>query len=574
MLIPRGDATHSNPLAVLGALAGAFGGGGGGEEAHGLLAGLGDAASKENEQRIMEQRRVEDEDRAGRDAVAEQLLSIGLSEDWTPGARSEALRARMELIQNPKAKPEKLMAAVMEASKRERVEAKARNTEREQLTGLSRFSGQFGVPLNPDAVGAGQNAEREAAGQQSVSEDMLALGGGQGQATPQPPPQTWWLAPGSSPGIGPGPVVPSMGMPADAKAAADEQWPEMLAALGPMEEVMQQGPYSPEERQAQGLDALRGQLSLQSEFRPKKPDKIQYVNRDDGIYAFGPDGEPMNGGRPVGQPKAATKKVQYVNRDEGIYMFDEAGNPLNGGRPIGVPKPPSSAGGGTAAGPADAETIADAIISGNQPPEIKGLYRLAGPVKAALARKGYNLTAAMQDWSATQRHLTTLNGPQQLRLRQAVSFTADSLDVVEDLAEQWKAGGFPLLNKARLGAARQGLLGKQAQAIATQMESQISDLVSELAVVYRGGNASTDESLKLAAQNLKSEWSLPTLLKNVALVRKNLLIRKNSLASTQVAGVGGRYTPNADGSGAGDSADADVTHDYVPGKGLVPVKRP
>lgn len=266
MLMPRGDATHSNPLAVLGALAGAFGGGGGGE-AHGLLAGLGDAASKENEQRIMEQRRAEDEERAGRNAVADQLMAIGTSEDWTPGARAEALRARMELIQNPKAKPEKLMAAVMEASKRERVEAKARNTEREQLTGLSRFSGQFGVPLNPDAVGKGQNAAQEASGQQSVSEDMLALGGGGGGAAPQEQPQqTWWLAPGSSPGIGPGPMVPSLGMPGDAKAAASTQLPEMLAALGPMEEVMQQGPYSPDERQQQLLSALRGQLGVQAEF--------------------------------------------------------------------------------------------------------------------------------------------------------------------------------------------------------------------------------------------------------------------------------------------------------------------
>lgn len=191
-----------------------------------------------------------------------------------------------------------------------------------------------------------------------------------------------------------------------------------------------------------------------------------------------------------------------------------------------------------------ASSIADAIIAGEQPPVLTGLYRMAGPVRAALAAKHYDLTHATEDWTATQKYLSSLNGSQQLRLRQAVDFTHDSLDVVEELANEWKAGGFPLLNRAKLTAARNGALGAKAQSIATRLESQISDLVSELGTVYKGGNSSTDESLKLAAQNLRSEWSLPTLLDNVNQVRRNLEIRRNSLrASGPIAGSGNPYAP-------------------------------
>jgi hypothetical protein len=177
----------------------------------------------------------------------------------------------------------------------------------------------------------------------------------------------------------------------------------------------------------------------------------------------------------------------------------------------------------------DPRAIADAIINGDQPPDLQGLYRYGAPVRTALAKAGYNLTKAKEDWQATQKYLATLNGQQQVRLRQAVSFTKDSLDLIEDLAKQWKGGKFPLLNRAALLAAKNGAMGQNAAAIATKLEAQIADLVSELGTVYKGGNSSTDESLKLAAQNLKSDWSESVLIANLSQVRKNLQIRENSI---------------------------------------------
>jgi hypothetical protein len=199
------------------------------------------------------------------------------------------------------------------------------------------------------------------------------------------------------------------------------------------------------------------------------------------------------------------------------------------------------------------EDIANAIMRGEQPPTTTGLYRYGVSVRSILARKGFNLAEAETDWRATQKHVSTLNGSQQVRMHQAIDNASHSLDVIEDLAKQWQGGGFPLLNKGRLAAARQGALGSQAQQIATQLEAQIADVTSELGNVYMGGNSPTDHSLSLAAKNLKADWSLPQLTAAINLSRKNLQIRSNSMRNAGVAGVsaGNPYAMPSPENGAG-----------------------
>ncbi len=193
----------------------------------------------------------------------------------------------------------------------------------------------------------------------------------------------------------------------------------------------------------------------------------------------------------------------------------------------------------------DANTIADAIISGLQPPVLTGLYRMAGPVRTALAKKGYNFTNAALDYQATQKHINALNSTQQTRLRQAVDVAYHSLDIIDSLSGQWKGGRFPLLNRASLASAKSGALGADAQKIATQLEAQITDLTSELGNVYMGGNSPTDHSLQLAAKNLNANWSNDVLQEMTKLARTNLQIRKNSMENVGVAGasVGNKYAP-------------------------------
>jgi len=214
--------------------------------------------------------------------------------------------------------------------------------------------------------------------------------------------------------------------------------------------------------------------------------------------------------------------------------------------------------GGAASG--GAKLIGDAIIRGEQPPTTTGLYKEGAAVREYLASQKFNLQQAESDWKAVQKHLATLNGTQQERLRQAVSFTYDSLDIIEDLYNQWQKTGLPsgfsTYNKVALEAAMK--LPGEAGSIATRLHSQINDLTSELGTVYKGGNASTDETLRLAGENLKGEWNDRTFKDSLGLVRTNLRIRKNSMDNSQPAGVsaGSPYTPKSEAAAPSASGHA------------------
>lgn len=202
--------------------------------------------------------------------------------------------------------------------------------------------------------------------------------------------------------------------------------------------------------------------------------------------------------------------------------------------------------------------IADAIVRGEQPPTTTGLYKYGAAVRAKLAGQGYDLAAAQLDFEATKKHYASMNSTQQLRLEQATSMVEQSLPKVEELADAWNAGGFPTLNSAQLTLALEGALGPEANSIATQLKAQIDDVTSELGTVYKGGNSSTDESLKLAKSQLSADWSEQTLRDAIALIKTNIQYRKNSIAQAKVSGVdNSRYDPNQ-GNGGGDNSDVTI----------------
>lgn len=180
-----------------------------------------------------------------------------------------------------------------------------------------------------------------------------------------------------------------------------------------------------------------------------------------------------------------------------------------------------------------ANQIADAIVAGKQPPDMKGLYRYGGPVRAALAERGYDMTKANADWQSVQRWVSTANGSQQVRMRQAANTAYESLDVVDELSarlsQQIPRGRVKVLNRAALVAAQNGAFGPEAQSTATQLGAQITDITSELGNVYMGGNSPTDHALKLAQQNLSADWSEKQLRDATQLARTNLRIRLNSM---------------------------------------------
>lgn len=187
----------------------------------------------------------------------------------------------------------------------------------------------------------------------------------------------------------------------------------------------------------------------------------------------------------------------------------------------------------------DAQSIADGVQQGNIPPTLQGLYRMRGRVGSILQQRGYDLKNASLDYYATQRSVASQNSPAFQKQRAALDFTETALNKVDDLANQWKAGGFKLLNHARLVAAVNGALGPEAAKIATQLNGQINDMIASTSQVYMGGNSPTDQAMKIAGGNLSADWSEDVLHSMTKLLRDNIQIRRNSINHLPAIGTQG-----------------------------------
>jgi hypothetical protein len=197
-----------------------------------------------------------------------------------------------------------------------------------------------------------------------------------------------------------------------------------------------------------------------------------------------------------------------------------------------------------------AEKIAGAIMRGEQDPNLVGLGRegTAADVRAILADNHYNLLRAQNDLFAMRKFMSTANNSQQVRLRQATEFATESLDLLDNpekpgddiigqLRNSIPRSQFPVLNKAALAAARNGVFGEEAAEAARNLEQQVTDLQSEMAVVYMGGNSPTDKGLAQAQKILSGDWSDATLRNAIDLARTNLRLRLNSIRRTGPTGM-------------------------------------
>lgn len=185
----------------------------------------------------------------------------------------------------------------------------------------------------------------------------------------------------------------------------------------------------------------------------------------------------------------------------------------------------------------DVKEAVTAMKEGKAPPMLPG--RATKEYLATIAearRQGFDIASAATDWTATQKHIATMNGAQQLRLSQAINTLPDMLDKVDTLASKWKGGRFPILNSANLKAAKAGVYGQDVASVANQLDAQIADVTADLGNVYMGGNSPTDHALGLAGKSLSGEWSEKVLHDMTNLARDNVKVRKNSIANTGVAG--------------------------------------
>lgn len=252
----------------------------------------------------------------------------------------------------------------------------------------------------------------------------------------------------------------------------------------------------------------------------------------------------------------ATDDARQAARDAQIAS-DAAANQKLREREIGIQagnlavrrqeasKSPTAAQGG---GKSDVQETVAGMIDGSLPPVLPGrATKEYNAIMAESHRQHFDLAKAAQDWQATTKYLGTLNGAQQTLLRQATEQVAETVPLVRSLVTEWDSSGIPYLSAANLAAAKKGAYGNKAQSLANRLDAQIADMTSELGTVYKGGNSSTDESLKLAARNLQGDWSRKAALDALDQIEQNIKYRRNSMKLGAVTGGNNRYEPNLGG---------------------------
>jgi hypothetical protein len=187
-----------------------------------------------------------------------------------------------------------------------------------------------------------------------------------------------------------------------------------------------------------------------------------------------------------------------------------------------------------------AETIADAIIEGNQPPDLGRLYGYSGAVRKALADKGFNLSKAALDWEAAKKSISALNSPQQQRLRQTIESVEGGIEPLKELSAEFERVGFKpansLIVKSRINgiSLRPGAmknLGEDQVKIVTRYVTQMNTMRDELAQAFNGGYAPTEASFRLADEILDPAYGSGQLDAALDQLGVNLRIRRTAIMS-------------------------------------------
>ena len=182
-----------------------------------------------------------------------------------------------------------------------------------------------------------------------------------------------------------------------------------------------------------------------------------------------------------------------------------------------------------------AQKIVDQIATGNMRPDILKSFNTRGDfrnqVAVGLATKGIDINTMQFDIGAETRYWSTQNDSKRTSMRTLLNTLDHSIPYTRNLVEQYKKQvpdfGIHGLNAAALTAVAntKGPNGVLAQKVL----AQIADISGEVGGLYMGGNSNTDESFRVAKQNLDSSWNEDQLLGGLDQIQYNAGIRKQSM---------------------------------------------
>jgi hypothetical protein len=209
----------------------------------------------------------------------------------------------------------------------------------------------------------------------------------------------------------------------------------------------------------------------------------------------------------------------------------------------------------------EVQKIGDAIIAGDQPPTLTGLYRDRAAIQAYLADKKYSLSKAQQEWNVAQKQIGSLNSQRMIQFAGTAKSVVNTLDEVKSLSEEMEQSGIPLLNKAQLTALNQTQGNTPAGQLAGRYIAAVNTLKSEFANLENGGYAPTEEVWKLANKQIDENFGVKQLGSRLDEIRRLIGFRIQAIPNLEQLGgaSANRYTgqpgqslvPPAPGGGGG-----------------------
>jgi len=189
-----------------------------------------------------------------------------------------------------------------------------------------------------------------------------------------------------------------------------------------------------------------------------------------------------------------------------------------------------------------AEEIAEAIMNGDQPADLIGLSRsdVAAEVRAILEKHHFDYKRAQADWIATKRAISSMNSPQQQRIRENLAKARKDFDLLERLYNDWQKTWMPktgmrYFNKKELQAAM-NLPGK-AGAAAQQLYSTANLVAGDMGSILMGSNSPTDHGLQMGQSMLSADWNQETFQKALDTLRIDIKNRESSMNNVNVVGI-------------------------------------
>ena len=250
----------------------------------------------------------------------------------------------------------------------------------------------------------------------------------------------------------------------------------------------------------------------------------------------------------------------------GRPKFQQIGEGELGGKQYGFVDPVSGKvspyqGDGTGdAGKGAIEGIADAIRTGQQPPELTGLYRHGAKVRAALARDDVDLTQLQLEYQSAKKQVASLNGPQMVRFAGLAHSVVNTIDRVQDLSKQMDQSGLTGYNRVKLAALVNGAGNTEKGQLASQYLAAVNTLKEEFANLAQGGYAPTEAAWHLADQQINANFGVKQMGASLAEVQRLIRYRIQGIpnfetlgpgAANRYVGGGGSYAPDhGDGSNA------------------------